>query len=387
MMRWIAFGAIVIALSVGLTIGFPLVGGLGGKPDALLPDSVAVPSGPAPRMAVVGPTRHEFGIMSQHEHGAKEFTIKNEGKGDLVLWKGPSTCSCTIANLTENESEKGKLTLKPGASTSIKVTWDTKEFHNKFERAVTIESNDPDNPKADFVISGMIHPAITMIPGDTILNFLTPGTGKATKIPVVLFSHDRPELKVTDVVTTNPGVLAHAIRPLDDEERKKYDLKRGGVLVDVIVKEGADIGPFSDEVLIKTDHPKKAEVKLTAVGRVEGPISMAPRWGVQMREVSARRGATETLSMWVRDQSETTFEIVKKPGILDVAIKPSAPSAADSAPGVAAPSSKGKKYDLTVTVKPQSDTGAVTDEIVIKTSHPHAPLIRVPVSVFVNSNS
>lgn len=387
MMRWITFGVIVIALSVGVTIGFPLLTGNGGKAESLIPDSVTTPSGPPPKMVVVGANRHEFGIMSQHEHGEKPFTLKNEGKGDLVIWKGPSTCSCTIANLSESESEKGKLTLKPGDSTTINVTWDTKEFSNKFERTVTIESNDPNNPKADFTISGLIYPPVTIIPTETTLNFMTPNNNKDTKLPIVLFSHDKPDMKVTGVVTSNPAVLGHSIRPINDEERKRFEIKEGGLRLDVIVKEGANLGPFNDEVLVKTDHPKKPELKFTAVGRVEGPIAMAPRWGIQMREVSAKKGGSQTLSMWVRDQSDTKFEIVKKPSILDVTIKPAEASAADSAPGAAPGASKGKKYEFVVTVKPQTDTGAVTDEILIKTSHPHAPLLRVPVSVFVNSNS
>ncbi len=391
MTRWIVFGVVVIAASVVVTIGFPYLTAGSGKVESLIPESAPIaPTGPRPKLTVIGTEKFDFGTMTQQDSSEHDFEIKNDGQGDLILTAGTesSTCSCTVVELPEKLPEKrSQLTIKPGASGKIKVSWQTKEFSNDFERAVYLETNDPETPKAKFAIGGKIFPAITMIPGETTLNFMTPNNSKDFALPVVLFSQNKADLKVTDVVTTNPAVLSHSIRPLNDEEKKRFEIKEGGVRVDVIVKKGANLGPFSDEVLIKTNHPKKPELKFTALGRVEGPISMAPRWGVQMREVSSKRGGSSNMTMWVRDQPDTKFEVVKKPAEVDVEITPAAASEADKPAATPnAPAAKGKKYDFVVRVKPNTPTGAVTDEILIKTNHPNAPLLRVPVQVFVNSN-
>jgi hypothetical protein len=84
---------------------------------------------------VVEPPTHDFGKVLQNKTVTKEFTIKNTGTEDLVISEVTTSCGCTAASLTTKS-------LKPGASTALGVSVDTRSTPGKLERYVTITSND-----------------------------------------------------------------------------------------------------------------------------------------------------------------------------------------------------------------------------------------------------
>jgi hypothetical protein len=98
----------------------------------------AAPKAPAkgPRIAVE-PEIFDFGKSLQNKTLTKEFSIHNFGSEDLVIENVSTTCGCTAAMA-------GETTVKPGASTPLKVTLETRVYVDQVERTVIVRSNDPE---------------------------------------------------------------------------------------------------------------------------------------------------------------------------------------------------------------------------------------------------
>jgi hypothetical protein len=87
-----------------------------------------------PRISVE-PASFDFGKAVQNKTLSKEFSIRNFGTEDLVIENVSTTCGCTAALLDAK-------VIKPGGSTPLRVTLETRAYSGKVERKVLIRSND-----------------------------------------------------------------------------------------------------------------------------------------------------------------------------------------------------------------------------------------------------
>ena len=76
---------------------------------------------------------HDFGQIDQGSNGTYEFKFKNTGKEPLIISDAKGSCGCTVPSWP-------KEPVKPGASATLKVTYDTKRV-GTFSKTVTITSN------------------------------------------------------------------------------------------------------------------------------------------------------------------------------------------------------------------------------------------------------
>jgi hypothetical protein len=133
------------------------------------------------------------------------------------------------------------------------------------------------------------------------------------------------------------------------------------------------LGRFQDEVRIETDHPLKPDVQLTITGNAVGPISVIPE-RVRMPGISSSVGGSRDLVLLVRGGKPTKFEVVRHPEKLNVTI-----ALEDT------PTQKGR-YKMTVTVPPGTAAGPVDGEIVLKTDHPRAAEMKIPVTIGISNS-
>ncbi|MGI8893793.1 MAG: DUF1573 domain-containing protein [Bacteroidia bacterium] len=94
--------------------------------------SDAAKSGPTAEIAFEKET-HDFGTMPYEADGAYEFKFTNTGKQPLIITNARGSCGCTVPTYS-------KEPIAPGASGTIKVSYDTKRVGG-FTKTVTIESN------------------------------------------------------------------------------------------------------------------------------------------------------------------------------------------------------------------------------------------------------
>ena len=209
------------------------------------------------------------------------------------------------------------------------------------------------------------------MPAESRLDFLTVSNDSPSPHFVGLASIDRPGTKVT-AVKASPELFTTEVLAMTAEECKGMKVEKGNKVV-VSIKPDAPIGSFNEELVIETDHPKKPEVRFVVTGKVEGPIRFSPE-RVRLF-VPAKKGGSEALTLWVRGQKTTKFTVEKKPKGVDVQIDPMS-TAGDAT-----------QYKFTVTIPPGLPAGSHFEEpIILKTDHPHASEMKIPVAVVVHAS-
>jgi len=130
-----------------LVVGVAAVSALVAPPPAHAEDERA----PAPRIRVE-PEGFDFGTALPNKTLRKEFTLRNFGDAELVIEDVKTTCGCTAALAASSK-------LKPGASTQLRVTLETRSYAGKLERQVLVRSNDPKTPLLTVKVSATVEAA------------------------------------------------------------------------------------------------------------------------------------------------------------------------------------------------------------------------------------
>ena len=92
---------------------------------------------------------HDFGEMKQGDKKEHTFTLKNDGKSELVIRNVRSSCGCTAV-------APSKKVIAPGESAPIKVTFDSRGKRGRQSKSVTVITNDPKTPTTTLRISSNI---------------------------------------------------------------------------------------------------------------------------------------------------------------------------------------------------------------------------------------
>jgi len=376
MNRWVLLIVLVVGLSAAGTVAvqyIPESNSTGGAGPTLFPTGGGSAGGgkAAPKVVLDEEPVYEFGTLPQFTTGKHVWTVKNDGPGDLELWMDHATCSCTVAKFKNGE----KAVVKPGETTPIELEFETRENNGTYEKGADIGTNDPARPMFELRVRGTVYPAVMTYPPEPVINLSTISNDEDDHpVQIAVFSKDRPETKIVKVASSNANVgFTH--EPLKDEDLKslppKLEVKQGEKLT-IHVKSGLPLGLFREEVVVTTDHPKQPEVRMTVSGKMIGPVNALPGV-VVMHDVTGNKGATREAMLVVRNQRPTKFEVLRKPEKLQVKVVP-------------ADGNKPGRYRLLVTVPPGTPADRIDDEIVLKTDHPKAATVFVPVSIWVQNN-
>jgi hypothetical protein len=295
--------------------------------------------------------------------------VKNKGEGDLEIFLVASNCMCTVGKLKEGTKDL----VKPGGSTEIEVEWKTKDQKGDFAKNVTIGTNDPSRPEFRLNIHGRVHSPVVVLPepeNETIrlgdLSNEIPHT-----VPLAVFAPDRPEMKLTSVLTSKPDLIAAKVIPMAAKELAQIKLK-GGYRVELQLKAGMPQGDIREELIIETDNPDKPKLQYNLLGAAVGPINVMP-YKLQIVAVNGKEGASGQVTLLVREGRPTRFTVERKPAKVNVSIVANETQ-----------SLKGR-YRLTVTVPPGTSPGLIDDEVVLKTDHPKVPEVKIPVNIVVGA--
>jgi hypothetical protein len=101
-----------------------------------------------PRLQL-GASSIDFGKLQKDATMVREINFSNNGRKDLEIKAVQGNCACISASAV-------KTTLKPGESSIIRVTFDAKDRKGTQQKAVTIYSNDPNNPVQRFTFSAYV---------------------------------------------------------------------------------------------------------------------------------------------------------------------------------------------------------------------------------------
>jgi hypothetical protein len=232
-------------------------------------------------------------------------------------------------------------------------------------------------------ISGTITRALQAAPADLVFSRMTTNE-RATGESRLYCYADQP-LKVlgyelTDAVTAPSCRIA--IRPLRAEELKENPLARSGALVSVTIGPGLPQGFFRQKLTLQTNIASSPTVTLIVEGTVGGEIGVVgPDWDsatgvLSIGAISGRDGATRRLFLVVRGplHNQVTFKPARvAPEMLSVSVgrRSEINNAVAQTPLVIAiPPGSAAENHL------GSDQGKL-GEIILETTHPHVPKLRI----------
>ncbi len=369
MLRWVILMVAVVALTAVATVAVPYL--MDSEGARKVP--VVEVTGPQPKLVLESAPEYDFGKMAKFEKATHSWVVKNEGELPLEIWQqGQTTCSCTVAKpgLDQKTQKSVKMVIPPGKSDTVELSWHTeKDLGENYSQGATFGTNDPRRPRFNLTVKGKVYPAVEIVPPQMI-QFPRISNEEPHRARFLVFSKERPDLKVIKVETSKPDLIVGKAQPMTTEEAAMTKVEKG-YRVDVEVKPGMPLGNFHEELVVHTDHPKQPDVKVSVGGFVFGPISVSPE-RVRMTGVSGAEGASRDLVLVVRGGQETHFEVTQKPEKLEVAI------ARDDKSNI-----KGR-YRLTVEVPKGTAPGDVEGEIVLKTDHPRAREVKIPVSILIS---
>ena len=130
---------------------------------------------------------HDFGTVDRERTVTHKFRFTNVGDAPLTLRPGGTTCSkCTIASIPKPE-------LQPRESTDITIDY-TPNNARYFQQTAKVITNDPDLPRVELNISGMITARYLLQPAALTLSKLS--SDSATKAEVKLYSFLADDVRV-----------------------------------------------------------------------------------------------------------------------------------------------------------------------------------------------
>jgi len=373
MVRWIILACLVVVLTLAGTLALVY------SPETSIEPAIALHQGGEelpPKLELVGPPEFNFGTMPKRTDGVHAWQIKNVGASALDLWLEETSCSCTVAKLSEEKAsdkggEKSTVTIPPGKSRPIEVRWETRNW-NQFAQTVTLGTNDPATPSLTLIVRGKVLLPVAVEPSETVAlgNVFNEETHRAD---LTILSPDQAGLKLTKVLSSKPGLIVAEVKPIPAEEIQKLKVKSGYTLA-ITVKPGLPVGPFREELVIQTNHPDQPEVKVTIAGSMTGPITVHPA-KLEMLNVLSRTGAARDFSLLVRGEKEIHFQVAQAPAKVKVAVVHDETSRL-----------KGR-YRVTVTVPPGTPAGLIDEPIVLKTDHPKVSEVKIPVSIIISRSN
>lgn len=370
MKRWIVLAVFVVLLSTAATVAVQYMPASTTRmPNFPVGSFNEKKTGPRPRAVLEGSQTYEFGTMPQHATGKHAWVVRNTGTADLELRMISSTCSCTLAKFKDGAG----AVVKPGESTPIVLEFETRTNNGDYAKGAEIGTNDVDLPQFSLHVHGKVYPAVMTYPTSDTVNFLNiANDADDHKAYFALYSKDRPELKVVKATSSDPKNVLVTYDPLTAADCKELKVEKGWK-VGVNARAGLPLGVFRHEVVITTDHPTQPEVRMNVVGKMTGPINLMPGHLI-MHEVYGKTGDSGDMTLTVRNNRETKFEVFEAPKGIKVDIRP-----------IEGSTRKGR-YRLNVVVPPGTPAQEIEGEIVLKTDHPKAETVIVPVSIWVQGS-
>jgi hypothetical protein len=92
---------------------------------------------------------YDYDTIKQGDIKEYDFKFSNKGKTDLILRKVKASCGCTATAPAET-------TIKGGASSTIKITFNSSGKTGNQNKTITVISNDPKNPNITLSVKGYI---------------------------------------------------------------------------------------------------------------------------------------------------------------------------------------------------------------------------------------
>jgi hypothetical protein len=236
----------------------------------------------------------------------------------------------------------------------------TDTLSGKFRKTATVFSNDPLAKNVELVINGIVKPYIFVEPRSFI--YLLSTKDKNAREIIRLRANEGEKFKILG-----------ADNPLTD--KISYEIKEihPGSEYEVIVEnKSREVGRYTGNLNIKTDHPKRSLIPVRVSGEVRGEVLISPPY-VVFGNISLEKlppAAALKRRVWIRRENGkelklTEVKVDETRYQVDFAEQ-----------------KKGTDYAITVTLKLQGlAKGSYRDELLIRTDVESQPVLKIPIIV------
>jgi len=289
---------------------------------------------------------HDFGDAEAGQELEHAFPFRNIGEGDLVISNVLTSCGCTAAPVSGER-------IPPGETGEIRATFDTRGFQGAVKKALTVESNDPENRLVRLTIGGQVLSEVAVHP--RYLNWERFGRD-SPPAPVRLrirFLEGRG-LRLEEIHAESPSILLEKESESDNE-----------VVYSVTLAEDLPTGRFTGRISVRTNSRRVPEIHVPFYGQVEGTAKVIPHI-LSLGRI--KPGQTSTHDLSVTRTGQRNFSI-QKVGTTTKAITTEVIE-----------ERAGERYRIKVTYKAGSRTrGSVSERITIFVNDGEENLLEVPV--------
>jgi len=305
---------------------------------------VALPVMAAAPQAVVDKPVIDVGRVKKGDPIRQDFVIRNTGDAPLEITEVKPSCGCTVAEYD--------AVIPPGGSGLVRTVVKTDSFGGGIAKSVTVFTNDVGNPKLNLVVKALIHEPVVARPG--YARFMTVQGQPADTSVQTISATDGSEIEVLSVASPYSFVKATHSREEGDQGRWRVELS---------LDREAPTGSLADYVVVRTDHPEQAEVKIAVSGLVRPIIAVAPR----VADFGRRNVAEpQRKSLEVKNQGAAAVELTEVTTDL-------AGLEAEIEAVV-----EGRHYRIQLTLTDGVPKGDFEGRLTIKTSSARQPVVEIP---------
>ncbi len=201
-----------------------------------------------PKFTLVEGTHFDFGDL-YYGTAKKILTIRNDGLDTLEISNVSASCGCT-GTLMSNDH------LAPHDSGALSITFNTKNIVGKAEKAVSLETNDPDHKKVRITFSANVIGILDLQP--EYIYFQLKGDSAGTQ-NVTVKNRGTSDVNITSATTTMPNVKLSLSRT---------HLKPTEEATLTVTLSPAGKGTVKGNIELTTDHPKLPSIQVRVFGLV-----------------------------------------------------------------------------------------------------------------------
>jgi len=297
----------------------------------------------------------DMGKVAQGDVITVDFAISNEGDETLEIKAVRPTCGCTVADFDRE--------IAPGKTGYVKAKLATRDFSGPISKSILIMTNDPRDPTTTVVIKTVVHPYVQVLPRALVRFNAVQHEPMVQKITVVADEEEKG-FKVTGVKSSVPFLIA-SVQPVSADQLlagkspQQYEIA-------LTMEKNPPVGPVNAVLEIETNHPKAKTVPVKVFGVVRALLHVTPSQ-VQFGSVAAKMKPGRNVIV-VNNRSARVAVTVTNAAVNDPAFDTEVVTI-----------EKGRRYQVTVTIKPDASTGPRDAVLTLTTSDPEFPTLEVPV--------
>jgi hypothetical protein len=209
----------------------------------------------------------DFGRVKQGGTIEKTVTFRNDGVGPLCLDQPQISCGCMKATLKDDRKR-----YEPGESGAFVVSLLTDGQSGPQHKTLSVLTNQYESPRPTWSVKADISLGFVAFPNRLDFGMARRGTEAVARVKLTSPKSDTPwevvGLSGVKSGAVEPPAYTWEATPLQDPTLQGYDL--------VVKHPGTQQDQFSASVILRTTHPERPELVLTATLVVTAPLHAWP---------------------------------------------------------------------------------------------------------------